>query len=112
MGKLQELIYKWGELEPQKCRLWDHDFVDFLGIDWLGVTIEPHDDLEMLVQYATQQAIEARGWRWGRDPIGQTYHIVIPEEGYSTEYWEWIEGYDNLLSAYLEAIQKAAEVAG
>ena len=63
------------------------------------------------IQHAAQQAIEARGWSWGRNPLGKTYHIVIPKEGFSTWYWEWIEGEDNLLSAYLKAL-KAVEVEG
>ena len=111
---MEELLKLWAELAPDECEYYD-------VVEMWVADKKPHDDgghvffelgnkengfIDGMIKWSTMQAIEARGWRWGRDPISGTYQIVIPKKGFTTDYWEWIEGYENLLEAYLKALEE------
>jgi len=115
MKELKKLIEKLVELEPERFRidggLYQTLYVASFPTPMVLSEGVPIRDWHMgAIQFEIEQAIEARGWKWGRDPIDETYQVVIPEKGYTSEYWEWIEGHDSLISAYLAALG-AQEVA-
>lgn len=116
---MKELLERWSITEPNRCRAYgpnetgrdkgEEGFQIRFYQQWRYAT--DTNDTQARIQIAVQQAIEARGWLWGRDPIGKTYQIIIPTRGYSSEYWDWVEGHDTLLSAYLMALESINEEA-
>ena len=62
---MKELLEKWAELEPKQCH---KDPLNPATYYLLGASVNVISDLNVhelgVVQMATQQAIEARGWLW------------------------------------------------
>ena len=105
---MEELLKKWAELAPDECSFLENGLYYQLKTFPNVLVTLIRDWHHPIILGATMQAIEARGWRWGRDPISGTYQIVIPKKGFATDYWEWIEGYENLLEAYLKALKEVS----
>jgi hypothetical protein len=107
---MTELLKRWAELEPKRCRFdrKDYEWCVLTSTGW-GCMDEGYLD-KGWIQYAVQQAIEARGWEYtsgyrvGRNQmqyhgfvdtlIGANRHTV-----YSTN-----SPAHALLSAYLQAL--------
>lgn len=117
---MKNLLKRWAELEPQRCRFHKDGVAILMNAEWVFVFATPFDS-DMFVQYAVQQAIVARGglnWSIWFDFDEQAYD----EQGYTgfggsqhsasvfTSGQRYVrEGQisaaEAILSAYLQAIE-------
>ncbi len=78
---MTDLITQWGELEPERCRVYDSPegvpHVDFIEIDWLAMELGAHEDLAMVTQYAVQRAIEAHSLWQLAQMVSTRYRATI-----------------------------------
>jgi hypothetical protein len=117
-----ELLKRWSELEPERCRgtYVQGTFIVFINDRWCSA--RPDDDLGLIaVQCVVQIAIEARGWEWeiggrkSQEPMSQAdekiYKVanIWPFEYTlgkmaSSDKWE-LTAAEALLSAYIKALE-------
>jgi hypothetical protein len=120
---MNELLEKWAVIEPERCKVnspHPNDYLisyreswvrPFWHVEWEG----PPSDV--CIQAATQEAIEARGWRWmlrgtdllPNDPISHSAVVYGTRDGskqgrqdLAREFGETAAG--AILAAYLTAL--------
>lgn len=108
---MKALLDTWARLEPERClRLDDGTIrVDSTAYGWTQVLAfkEPETVLidEAMVQHATQEAIEARGWTWRiLKPTDGPYEAAVIASPTRTPHIGDTPA-EVLLEAYLEALE-------
>jgi hypothetical protein len=122
---LETMFRRWAELEPDRCefnpaaRKQDKREVWQYVIDAFGVThwIFPGDfdedfdefpEIPSVLEYATREAIEARGWSWiiESSTSAPKYGAALDEMGNASLEWKNADtSAEALLSAYLSALE-------
>lgn len=113
---MEELLKRWAELEPHICYIKtvadDDGIYDDIYIvsDGRSLSISGDNDNHLTsdapkhIQYAVQQAIEARGWLYQQHSVPRlnSYSATVGD----TDYWvEENNVAAALLSAYIKAIE-------
>lgn len=95
---MNELLKRWAELEPTLCEISKDGVCLFTNDEWVFIYTLPFD-ADMFIQYAVQQAIVARGWRFGIQLYsGFQVWVAAPNSRYC-----WATNADNLTTALLAA---------
>ena len=99
---MKDLLTQWAKLEPERCQRWENGSYWLMFGDW---NYSP--DSPGALQEAVQQAIEARGWKWGIQKGLSLCEVNVRGFGYVSNK----PPAHTLLSAYLQAL-KAAKAHG
>lgn len=117
---LPELLKRWSELEPERCKPFELSLVDgtWVRLDgvWSTAWVPERASDRATIQTATQEAISDRRWRWrvGTDGPGFEASITLdPDKAIN-----WHDTYasretpaEALLAAYVKALEWAREQA-
>ena len=114
---LEALLRRWAELEPERCILTGYEPYQGYSVRVKGA-MQMADLLhagDYVVQGATQEAIERRGWMWSLDsqymdsgvPLGLCSAIVCDEDDIN-EHATSDTPAAALLSAYVQALEAQA----
>lgn len=120
---MKDLLLRWAELEPERCKVHGDGWIEFELSDVRDVLITPEItdvDLKMgllaSIQVAVQNAIEIKGhfWEVSFEPAvetGKACYLAEIEEA-STEQtiyrYDYTSAAAALLKAYLELLEKEA----
>lgn len=110
---MKDLLKRWAELEPALCKYTKNDVNILINGLCVSIYTTPFD-ADMFVQYAVQQAIEARGLNWdisylvdeSEPPYGGSQHTASVFT-YGKRYVRegQISAAGAILSAYLKALE-------
>ena len=112
MSNLETLLREWAAIEPERCE-WNSDgqerFAVAVADVWFPVTEFTDAFVKIpVVQYAIQEAIEARGWSWCS---GYKVTKIYDLEHYGRVMGKETEGTtpaEALLAAYIQALKANA----
>lgn len=108
---MKELLQRWSELEPDKCRhvKYLEEFASFevcIGKDWEHTWGCETDMSLAILQVAVQQALEARGWSYEQRCYGENkVGVIYPVKNNWIIRHESKNHAESLLKAYIEGLE-------
>lgn len=103
---MKELLKRWAELEPMLCKYLSDGVALPVNGEWVFIYATLFD-ANMFIQYKVQQAIVARGWRFGIQHYSDDFQVWVaaPNGRYC---WSNADSpAEALLSAYVKALEQA-----